>query len=122
MVKTCFFDLETEHLIQEFETGRGSMDFRETQARRLKIIPKLNMAVACIISYENQSTMLYYEKGQESELINKLNEFDRIIGHNLFGFDYLVLSPHTKGNIQKELQQKTYDTFLALKDASGGMW
>jgi hypothetical protein len=121
-MKTCFFDLETEYLIQDLDPETPSLSFKEKQSRRGKIVPRLNMAIACVLDNDEGSTIRYFEKGQEAELIRALKEFDRIIGHNLFDFDYLVLSPHFNGNDRQELQAKTYDTFTVLREASGGTW
>lgn len=122
MYRICFFDLETEHLFQELDPGINQLSFQKKQARQLKLIPRLNMAVGCVISNDDDSMAFYYEKGQEIELIQTLNEFDQIIGYNIIKFDYNILSRHFKGTTLQELQEKTYDIFLVLQEASGNMW
>jgi|GEM_PF-2402236 len=120
--RICFFDLETEYLLQELDPEINRLNFQKKQARCLKLMPKLNMAVGCLISNDEESTALFFEKGEEIELIQTLYEHDLIIGHNVIDFDYHVLSPHFKVITLQDLQEKTYDTFLKLQEASGNMW
>jgi hypothetical protein len=122
MKRTCFFDLETEYLIQEVDPSYNTLNFAAKQARRLKIIPKLHMAIACVITNSEEPEVFYFETGQEAELIQALLDFDMIIGHNIIDFDYIVLAPHFKEKELFELQQKSYDTFLKLQDVSNKTW
>jgi hypothetical protein len=63
-MKTCFFDLETEYLIQDLDPETPSLSFKEKQSRRGKIVPRLNLAVACVLGNDEGSTTRYFEKAQ----------------------------------------------------------
>ena len=101
-MKTVFFDLETQHLFQEL----GMTDSRSRDPTKLKL------AVAGILSNKEH---LFFEESQAQELFETLDQADLIVGHNLFGFDYLVLQPYIKQNIIKTLQNKTFDMMLELE-------
>jgi hypothetical protein len=101
MVNIAYFDLETQHLFQEL----GMTDYRSRDPTKLKL------AVAGILF---QKETLFFEENQVQELFVTLNQADLIVGHNLLGFDYLVLQPYIKQNIIKTLQNKTFDTMVEL--------
>ena len=62
---------------------------------------------------------LYFDEGQEGELIKALDSFDLVIGHNVLRFDFLVLSPYCKSDIIKHFKPKTLDTLDYLKTITG---
>lgn len=105
MVNIAYFDLETQHLFQEL----GMTDSRSRDPTKLKL------AVAGILF---QKETLFFEEDQVQELFGTLNQADLIVGHNLLGFDYLVLQPYIKQNIIKTLQNKTFDTMLELEKST----
>jgi DNA polymerase III epsilon subunit-like protein len=119
MKKICYFDLETKYAFAEIENGWESLTFDQKEAKRRTLIPKLGLATGCVIPEDKSSEALYFDEGQEKELIKILDSFDIIIGHNVLRFDYLVLSPHYKSDIIKHFEPKTFDTFDYLKDATG---
>ena len=98
----AYFDLETQYLFQEL----GMIDYRSRDPTKLKL------AVAGILFNKEQ---LFFEEGQAQELFKTLNQADLIVGHNLLGFDYLVIQPYINQNIIKTLKNKTFDTMLELE-------
>ncbi len=108
-MKTVFFDLESQYLFQEL----GMTDRQSRDPTRLKL------AVAGILSNKEH---LFFEESQAQELFKALNQADLIVGHNLFGFDYMVLQPYIKQNIIETLQSKTFDIMRELEKPTGGCW
>ena len=94
-----FFDLETQKLFAEV----GGRYPEEIQT------PKLGLAVAGLV-IDNQP-IRFYEENNVRDLIEELKKVDIIVGHNLIRFDYLVLKPYTKFNLQ---ELKTIDMMLIL--------
>ncbi|RME87097.1 MAG: helicase [Anaerolineae bacterium] len=74
-----FFDLETQNLFQEVG-GRGN-------------IARLRLACAVTYSTARGDFAVYWERDAQA-LIAELKSADRVIGYNLFDFDYQVLKPY----------------------------
>lgn len=96
-----FFDLESQRLFQEV----GSRDPM-----------KLGLAIAGILSNKKHE---FFQENQVQELLKTLIKADLIVGHNLLGFDYLVLQPYTEKNILELLKPKTFDMMLELEKLTG---
>ncbi len=91
---TGYFDIETQYLFNEVG-GRGNLD-------------KLRLSVACLIVDDESPE--FYEEPQAVELLERLEEFDLIVGHNLIRFDYPVLNAYVDYNVARRLSPKTMDT------------
>lgn len=74
-----FFDLESQNLFQDVGGRAG--------------IEKLRMSCGVTFSTERNDFAVYWEKDAFA-LIEELQAADRVIGFNLFGFDYQVLRPY----------------------------
>ncbi len=101
-----FFDLETQYLFQEL----GMKDHQSRDPAKLKL------AVAGLLANKQP---FFFEENQVKELLKALNQADLIVGHNLFGFDYLVLQSYFQQDIIKTLQNKTFDIMRELDKATG---
>lgn len=64
---------------------------------------------------------MFFFENQVQELIDTLNQAQLIVGHNLFGFDYLVLQPYLEHNVKKTLKDKTFDMMVEI-DKVAGCW
>jgi hypothetical protein len=104
-INIVFFDLETQHTFQEL--GMGFYNRNPT---------KLKLAVAGIITNEGH---LFFQEDEVDELFRTLSRADKIVGHNLFRFDYLVLEPYLDFSVQKSLKTKTFDTMRELEKKTG---
>ncbi|GAB4420407.1 MAG: hypothetical protein Kow002_08740 [Anaerolineales bacterium] len=74
-----FFDLETQHLLDEVGGRRG--------------IEKLRLSCGVTYSTATNDFRVYWEK-DAPDLIHELRQADRVIGFNLIRFDYPVLRPY----------------------------
>jgi len=106
-MKVVYLDIETQHLFNEFEGGQ----------KNKSNINKLKIAVAGTINSEEGSYKTFGEERVEG-LIRYLNRFDRIVGYNIFGFDYKVLGSYFQypeailGTRQAGIISKTFDVML----------
>ncbi len=105
-MKTAFFDLETQWLFEEL----GMINYKNNDPTKLKI------AVAGVL--QNGKTT-FFNENETVELIETLKKADKIVGHNLFGFDYLVLQPYIKKEILKTLHPNTLDMMHELNKLTG---
>ena len=103
-MKIAYFDLETQYLFDEVG-GRQNTH-------------KLKVALAGTLIGEEVNV---FTEDEVDHLIKKLLDCDMIVGHNLSGFDYLVLSPYVDSTVIQSLKAKTFDTFDDLK-AKTGCW
>ena len=103
MMKTYVFDLETKHLAQEV----GGWDY----------IDRLGLAAAVLLDV-GADEYLRYTEHQAAELIEAIEESDRMIGFNLVRFDYTVLKPYGL-SITPELVAKTTDLLLDIYQELG---
>ena len=110
MSKICYFDLETKYTFAEIEKSWDSLSYSQKEAIRGEIIPKMGMATSCVISEDKPKEAIFFDEGDEEQLISTLDSFDTIIGHNLLHFDYFVLSPYYKHDIINYFEKKTIDT------------
>ncbi len=117
-----FFDLETRNLFEDLEPKYPSMPFREKTKIAQGLISKLGLATACIISDGSKPQTFAFDEGEETKIIEALNSFDLIVGHNVLGFDYPVLSANFNGDIVGHYRPKTLDTFDELKKITNGQW
>ena len=106
LMKTVFFDLETQYLFRDL----GMMDYKSREPGRLKL------AVAGVLS---DNEYLFFHEDRVQELFKILNQADLIVGHNLLRFDYLVLQPYFRQNIPAMLQHKTFDMMRELEKLTG---
>ena len=114
----CFFDLETRNLMREVYLGFDQLSFSDKNNKRLEIIPKLGLATAYVLS--EKSVPKFFDEGQERELIAELKNYDKIVGHNIIDFDYLVLLPYfISGETLEDFREKTIDTLEVLRKVTG---
>ena len=116
--KIGFFDLETQYLFEDIEprwkqmSGRGKSTIRDTLAK------KLRLAVAGLM--DHGGNVKFFTEENIGELFNALESVDLIVGHNLFGFDYIVLSSyHSSVDVVEKFQEKTFDTLKELEKVTG---
>ena len=99
-----YLDIETQHLFSEFPGAQK--DYRN--------YGKLKVALAGTLA--DGKYIAFPEDRVENGLMRYLNSFDRIVGHNLFGFDYKVLGSYFQfpevvfGARGKGINGKTFDT------------
>jgi len=117
MTKKCFFDLETKCLFEDVDPNYPVYSWSKKESLRCQLTEKLGMACACIL--DEAGNRFEFEEGAEEKLLEKLNSFDIIIGHNIINFDYFVLKPYDKENIVKEAIKKTLDSFKIIKEKTG---
>ena len=98
-----FFDLETQYL------------FNDVGGRYPE---KLKVAIAGIL--ENDQ-IHFFQENQVQELFVTLNHAKLIVGHNLFGFDYLVIQPYLKQDVINMLKSKTFDMMVEI-DKVANCW
>jgi len=113
-----FFDLETQWLFQEIEPRWEQMSWREKTEIRDTLSKKLRLAVAGLMDHEGN--VKFFTEENIEELFNALESVDLIVGHNLFGFDYIVLSSyHSSVDVVEKFQEKTFDTLQELEKVTG---
>lgn len=96
-MKTAFFDLETQYLFKEVG-GREN-------------IHKLKIA---LVGIRIDSQNFIFAEDKLLDAIKILQEADLIIGHNILGFDYLVIEPYIEKEIIEMLKKKTFDMMYEL--------
>lgn len=117
--KIGFFDLETQYLFRELEPKWESMTSKSKQKMRASLIPKMKVSVAGILKLDKKKSDLayrYYEEDEVEQLEEDLLKLDKIVGHNLLRFDYLVLVDYFSNYAFNKLKDKTIDTFKLIKD------
>ncbi|MDO8634222.1 MAG: hypothetical protein Q7K34_02930 [archaeon] len=121
-MKIAFFDLETKYLFEDLDGGYSTMSSLDKKKRVDVLIPQIGLATACIITDSSKPETFVFDEGKEKELIEALNGYERIVGHNVLNFDYRVLSGQFNGDIVAHYTPKTLDTFEELKKATIGQW
>src|SRR3989344_6316687 len=121
-MKIGFFDLETKYLFEEMDPSYPAMSSWDKKKRADTLISKIGLATACIITDGSKPETFTFDEGNEKELMEALNGYDRIVGHNVLKFDYPVLSSHFNGDILAHYAPKTLDTFEELKKATPDQW
>ena len=116
--KIGYFDIETKYLFQDHEPNWDSLPGWKRKELRDKIALKLEIAV-CGILIGDKPTL--YEDDKVTSLEKDLLSLDKIIGHNLVGFDYPVLLRYFKKETVQSLQKKTFDILIDL-DQRTGSW
>lgn len=99
--KYLVFDLETQKSAEEVGGWKN--------------IHQMRMSIGCVYNINN-GQFTHYTEDQVSELIIELLGADLVIGFNLIGFDYKVLSGYTHLDLR---QIKTLDLLLELKKRLG---
>lgn len=108
-MKTVFFDLETQYLFEEL-----GLDRRDPRAPA-----KLKLWIAGILPAGGQPA--FFMENNVDDLFRALGQADTIVGHNLFRFDYVVLSPYTEMDVSSSFRAKTIDMMLEI-DKRTGCW
>lgn len=112
-----FFDLETQWLRQEIDPQWDSRSWKEKNKISIEVTKKLRLAVAGLM--DNEGDVKFFTEETIEELFDALNSVDLIIGHNLLGFDYIVLSPYSHMKVLEKYQEKTFDTLKELEKVTG---
>lgn len=116
--KIGFFDLETQYLFEDIEPRWNQMSWNERKRNHDTVAKKLRLAVAGLMDHEGD--VKFFTEKNTGELFNALESVDLIVGHNLFGFDYIVLSSyHSSVDVIEEFQEKTFDTLQELEKVTG---
>ena len=116
--KIGFFDLETQYLFEDIEPRWKQMSWNERKRIHDTLARKLRLAVAGLMDHEGD--VKFFTEENTGELFNALESVDLIVGHNLFGFDYIVLSPyHSSVDVVEKFQEKTFDTLQELEKVTG---
>jgi len=108
LTKTVFFDLETQYLFEDLGLNR-----RDPRAST-----KLKLAIAGVLADGHPS---FFMENKVNDLLQALGQADRIVGHNLFRFDYIVLEPYTDLDISVSLRPKTVDMMYEI-DKKTSCW
>ncbi len=105
-----YLDIETQHLITEFEGGWKRPDnYRKIKIAELGIL--------------RNNVHTYFEEENISLLIDELSDAELIVGHNNIKFDYEVLKHYLPQNEMFKIIIKSFDTMLEFakhtKDNAG---
>jgi DEAD/DEAH box helicase domain-containing protein len=95
---TGYFDIETKYLFQDVGGFRNC--------------DKLGLSVACLIVDDGPPE--FFEEHQAADLVDRLCEMDRVVGHNILCFDYIVLRPYVDFDIVRRLAPNTRDTLQMI--------
>jgi len=95
---TGYFDIETRFL---FDDVGG-----------FKNADKLRLSVACLIV--DDGPPVFYEEEDAPRLLQDLSGLDKIVGHNVLRFDYVVLNPYVDYDVVRRLAPKTRDTLQMI--------
>ena len=117
--KIGFFDLETQNLFVDLEPKWNSLSSKEKEKLRFTLIPKMKISIAGILTINKQDGIpvyTYYSEDEVKKLEKDLKELDKIVGHNLFRFDFHVLAPYISQESLDEIKSKTIDTWKLLED------
>ncbi len=99
MKNIVYLDIETQKSFDEVG-GRTPEHFRQ-----------LKMSVGVTYSTKDQCYRIFHENNAH-ELINQLMRTDLVVGHNIVGFDYHVLSAYTPLDFT---QINTLDTLVEIE-------
>lgn len=103
-MKIGFLDLETQYL------------FAEVGGRSPENCEKLKVSIAGLAV--NRSPVKIFQESEIEEVFQYLDGLDQIVGHNLLGFDYLVLKPYFK-MVHEKYSPKTFDIMFELEKKIG---
>jgi DEAD/DEAH box helicase domain-containing protein len=111
-----YFDLETRNLFEDVEPMWKAMSWSERDSNQRRLCAKLGVAVAGLGIDERVE---FFEEEEVELLVRTLAAADSIVGHNLFGFDYPVLTKYVDLERISRLEAKTVDTLRLLHAATG---
>jgi len=113
-----FFDLETQWLFQDIDPRWEQRSWKEKSEIHDTLAKKLRLAVAGFMDHEGD--VKFFTEENTGELFNALESVDLIVGHNLLGFDYFVLSTYYSSvDVIEKFQEKTLDTMRELEKVTG---
>ncbi len=101
-----YLDIETQHLITEFEGGW----------KNPKNYAKLKIAELGILQNDIYKT---FNESNIDTLTNELDYEQLIVGHNIIGFDYKVLEHYIPKDIMFRIILKSFDTMLEFDKFTG---
>ncbi len=105
-----YLDIETQNLMTDFPGGWKCED-------NYKNIKIAEVGTLCNGTYET------YEEDNIDQLVNKLNDANLIVGHNILKFDYKVLQHYTEKDGMRKFVLKSFDTMLEFEKFTGrGGW
>jgi len=102
-LKEIFFDLETKLWSTEVEGGFSN-------------ISAFGMSLA--ITWDEANGFRTWLENDAIELVKELERVDKVIGFNMVGFDYEVLSAYVS-NVHELLDEKSFDIFTDLESRLG---
>ena len=94
----------------------NTMSWSERDANQRRLCAKLGIAVAGV---GIGGQVEFFEEEDAGLLIGTLLAAERIVGHNLFAFDYPVLTRYASEERVGRLAPKTVDTLKLLHQATG---
>ena len=101
-----YLDIETQHLITEFEGGW----------KNPKNYGKIKVAEVGILRNNVYTT---FEESNINALISELDDSELIIGHNIIQFDYKVLDHYIPKDIMFRIILKSFDTMIEFDKFTG---
>jgi hypothetical protein len=113
---TAIFDLETLNLFEDIEPMWKGMSWSEREANQRRLCGKLGVAVAGV---GIEGRVEFFEEEDVDLLVRTLGAADRVVGHNVFAFDYPVLARYVEEERLARLAPKTVDTLKLLHEATG---
>ncbi len=115
-MSTVFFDLETLNLFEDVEPQWPAMDWEERNANQARLCRKLGIAVAGVGVGQDVE---FFEEDEAELLVGTLLAADRVVGHNVLAFDYLVMEPYTGRDRIDRLRERTLDMLQVLHQETG---
>jgi DEAD/DEAH box helicase domain-containing protein len=103
-LKEIFFDLETKRWSTEVEGGWSN-------------IPVFGLSVG-VTCWDDSNIFQTWLENDAMELVKELERADKIIGFNITGFDYEVLSAYVP-NVHELLDRKSFDILADLEGRLG---
>ena len=102
-LKEIFFDLETPRWSDEVKGGWSNI---------------LGFGMSIAVTWDAGSSFRTWMENDAVELAKELERADRVIGHNIMGFDYEVLRAYVP-NVHELLDKKSFDILVDLKARLG---
>jgi hypothetical protein len=115
-MSTVFFDLETRNLFEDVDPQWPAMDWEERNANQARLCHKLGIAVAGV---GVEQDVEFFEEDEAELLVGTLLAADRVVGHNVLAFDYLVMEPYTHPDRIDRLRERTLDMLQVLREETG---
>lgn len=105
-----YLDIETQHLITEFEGGwKNPENYGKIKIAELGIL--------------QNGVYTTFEENNINDLIPELDKSELIVGHNIIQFDFKILEHYFPKNIMLNIYLKSFDTMLELnKFTSDAGW